>query len=112
MATAIEDDLEKPTQFYIVKDYERNLHYGSMNYALRPGIKKEYDPFLKAFERKDAFWQPTYYGQQVDLTPLSMLVMIVFLPIFTTTLFYFESRYYSYREEPLGYNMAAPSEYS
>mmetsp|Transcript_15605 Transcript_15605/g.28376 ORF Transcript_15605/g.28376 Transcript_15605/m.28376 type:complete len:132 (-) Transcript_15605:325-720(-) len=112
LASSIEDDFEKPHHYYVVKDYEKNPFYGADYYALRPGAKKSYDPFLKAFERTDAFWRPVYYGQHSDLVPTTMIVMIFMLPIITAGLFYFESRYRSYKDNPLGYNMAVPREFN
>jgi hypothetical protein len=112
IVSAIEDDLEKPTQYYIVKDYDRNQFYSYQSYALKPGAKKLYDPYVKAFDRKDAFWKPKYHGQQMDLAVTPSVIAFLMIPLFSVCFFYWESRVRSYKENALGYNLAAPSEFS
>lgn len=112
IVSAIEDDLEPPSQYYIVKDYDRNQFYSYQTYALKPGAKKLYDPYVKAFDRKDSFWRPKYHGQQMDLAVTPSVIVFLMIPMFALGLLYWETRTRSYEENALGYNLAGASEFS
>ncbi|CAG9327044.1 unnamed protein product [Blepharisma stoltei] len=107
--TEVADEI--PHDFYVVKDYERNLFYGQLSHAQRPGYKKRYDPFKKFSERQEHAWTPRYRNQQFDAgTGWITFAFILLLPFEFIVLFYLETKYKRYRYNPLAYNLGIPHE--
>ena len=103
---------EKPHEYFVVKDYDRNPFYMSLIHSQRPGYKKFYDPFLKHHERQDHAWRPEYYGQLRDHgLGWMQLFLLFFLPVQMILTYYWESRYRCFYKDPLGYNMGKGSEF-
>jgi len=107
-----EEIVDPPTDFYVVKDYEKNPFYMSMIHGQKPGYKKVYDPFKKHQERREQVWEPTYKGQLLDMgMGMLQIAFFIFLPLEFIIGVYWESRYKKMRSDPLGYNLAKPSEF-
>lgn len=109
---ASEEIVEAPHDYYIVKDYDRNPYYMSLIHATRPGYKKDYDPFKKYNERREANWEPKYKHQQIDMSlGWLQLVFFILLPIEYFVVMHFEAKYRRHKRDPLSYNFGRPSEF-
>ena len=109
---ASEEIVEPPHDYYIVKDYDRNPYYMAAIHATRPGYKKDYDPFKKYSERRDAAWEPSYKNQQLDVSlGWLQLFFFIFLPIEFFIAMMWECRGLRYYKDPLSFNFGRPSEF-
>lgn len=111
-ATGSEEIVEAPHDYYIVKDYDRNPYYMALIHATRPGYKKDYDPFKKYSERREANWEPRYKHQQVDMSlGWLQVVFFILLPIEYYVVLLWESKYNRLYKDPLSFNLGKPSEF-
>ena len=109
---ASEEIEEPPHGYYIVKDYDKNPYYMALIHATKPGYKKNYDPYKKATERRDAAWEPRYKHQQVDMgVGWLQLVFFIVLPIEFLVVLLWEGRTIRWRKDPLSFNLGKPSEF-
>ena len=109
---ASEEIVECPHDYYLVKDYEKNPYYMSLIHATRPGYKKDYDPFKKYSERREANWEPRYKHQQLDMSlGWFTLAYFILLPIEYLILSIVEERGITHYQDPLSIKYGKPSEF-
>jgi hypothetical protein len=109
---ASDEIVEPPTEFYVVKDYDRNPYYMALVNATKPGYKKAYDPFKKYSERRESAWEPRYKHHQIDMSlGWLQLFTFIFLPIFFIVSTAWEGRYVRFRTDPLSLSFSKPNEF-
>ena len=109
---ASEEIVEAPHDYYLIKDYDRNPYYMAQVYAQKPGAKKDYDPFKKYNDRREANWEPRYKNQQIDMSlGWLQLAFFILLPIEFFFALHFEGKYKRYFRDPLSFNFGRPNEF-